>query len=50
LLESVRGGQHLRDASDYDVRQVSREEGEAVLADARAFVEAVGRLFPGEPS
>lgn len=47
LLEAAVRRQELRGAADYDARPVSVDQAAAVLADARAFVEAVGTLLAG---
>lgn len=45
VFASARGMQELREAGDYDARQISHEQAQAAVDDAERFVAAVAALF-----
>jgi uncharacterized protein (UPF0332 family) len=45
LLAAARRIQDVREASDYDAREVSSEEAGAIIADAEAFVAGVAEIL-----
>ena len=47
LLSEVTRFQELREAGDYDAREISSEEAERAIAAAEAFVAAVDAMLQG---
>jgi uncharacterized protein (UPF0332 family) len=45
LVRAARRVQEVREASDYDARDVSGEEADTIIGDAERFVEAVARML-----
>jgi uncharacterized protein (UPF0332 family) len=45
LFAPIRRVQELREAADYDARQISEDQARAVICDAESFVSAVAELL-----
>jgi uncharacterized protein (UPF0332 family) len=45
LLAEARRVQELREAADYDAREISRERAEAIATDAERFVEGIAAML-----